>query len=82
MLVCTGATREDEERPGEVGETADRDPGREQEAAGSTAKSILTCSARLLISVCLVFQAKEEVAELQKQLTNYERDKVSLAVSS
>lgn len=29
----------------------------------------------------IVFQAKEEVAELQKQLTNYERDKVSLAVS-
>lgn len=41
----------------------------------------LACSAHVCGLEYIVFQAKEEVAELQKQLTNYERDKVSLAVS-
>ena len=36
-------------------------------------------SVSVSVSVCV--QARDEVAELQKQLTSYERDKVSLAVS-
>ena len=44
----------------------------------------LGCLCKQILAVCvhISVQAREEVAELQKQLYHYERDKVSLAVSS